>query len=102
MSSSKRSKLTDLLLCPKCGHSLSGAMRADIEAHIRREFEEERQEWLSAEKVKIQKQAKAAASEELTELREALEEKEKSNEKLQRSSSPFANESGNWKNNSPK
>jgi len=80
---SKR-KLTDILLCPKCGHSLSSAIRADIEAHIRQEFETERNEWLAGEKTKLERKAKEAAAVEIADMKEALAEKEKSNEKLRK------------------
>lgn len=79
-----KSKLTDVLLCPKCGHSLSASMRADIENHIRKEFEQERAEWLTAQQTRIEKKAMEAAAAEMEDLRESLAEKEKTNDRLRK------------------
>ncbi len=77
-------KLTDVLVCPQCGHSLSESMRESIESAIRQEFENERKAWLAAHQAKLEKKAREAAATEMADLRESLEEKEKTNEKLRK------------------
>lgn len=77
-------KLTDLLLCPQCGHSLSESMRASLETAIRKEFEDERSQWLASHQAKLEKKAKEAAATQLEELKDVIAEKEKTNEKLRK------------------
>lgn len=63
---------------------MSESMRASVETAIRKEFEDERNQWLASHQAKLEKRAKEAAATQLEELKEVIAEKEKTNEKLRK------------------